>query len=69
MAEKRTDFNYYAGFQGDTPTDGRSEALGYYRYTTFKEFVDKVHKITGDVLITSPSDFSGLEKFLEKRQN
>ncbi|MGH1521515.1 MAG: 5,10-methenyltetrahydrofolate synthetase [Nitrosopumilus sp.] len=33
----------------------------------FKEFVDKVHKITGDVLITSPSDFSGLEKFLEKR--
>ena len=32
----------------------------------FKEFVDKVHKITGDVLITSPSDFSGLEKFLEK---
>ena len=32
----------------------------------FGEFVDKVHKITGDVLITSPSDFSGLEKFLEK---
>ena len=34
----------------------------------FGEFVDKVHKITGDVLITSPSDFSGLEKFLEKLQ-
>ena len=32
----------------------------------FEEFVDKVHKITGDVLITSPSDFGGLEKFLEK---
>ena len=32
----------------------------------FEEFVDKIHKITGDVLITSPSDFSGLEKFLEK---
>ena len=34
----------------------------------FGEFVDKVHKITGDVLITSPSDFRGLEKFLEKLQ-
>jgi len=32
----------------------------------FEEFVKKVHKITGDVLITSPNDFNGLSKFLEK---
>ena len=32
----------------------------------FEEFVKKVHKITGDVLITSPSDFNGLDTFLEK---
>jgi len=32
----------------------------------FEEFVKKAHKITGDVLITSPSDFNGLNKFLEK---
>ena len=31
----------------------------------FEEFVDRIHKITGDVLITSPNDFSGLDKFLE----
>ena len=32
----------------------------------FEEFVKKAHQITGDVLITSPSDFSGLSEFLEK---
>ena len=32
----------------------------------FEEFVNKVHKITGEVLITSPSDFRGLERFLER---
>lgn len=32
----------------------------------FEEFVQNTHKITGDVLITSPSDFGGLNKFLEK---
>jgi len=31
----------------------------------FAEFLNKVHQITGDVLITSPRDFSGLNKFLE----
>ena len=34
---------------------------------TFDEFVKKVHEITGDVLITSPNDFNGLNKFLEKQ--
>ena len=33
----------------------------------FGEFLNKVHQITGDVLITSPNDFSGLNKFLENR--
>ena len=32
----------------------------------FEEFVKKAHKITGDVLITSPNDFNGLNEFLEK---
>ena len=32
----------------------------------FEELVKKTHEITGDVLITSPSDFDGLNKFLEK---
>jgi homocysteine S-methyltransferase len=32
----------------------------------FDEFVKKIHAITGDVLITSPSDFSGLDEFLGK---
>ena len=32
----------------------------------FEEFVKKAHEITGDVLITSPSDFSSLNEFLEK---
>ena len=32
----------------------------------FEEFVKKVHAITGDVLITSPNDFNGLNEFLEK---
>ena len=31
----------------------------------FVEFLNQVHQITGDVLITSPSDFSGLNQFLE----
>lgn len=31
----------------------------------FKEFVYKTHQITGDVLLTSPSDFDGLIEFLE----
>ncbi len=34
---------------------------------TFDEFVKRVHEITGDVLITSPNDFNGLNKFLEKQ--
>jgi len=32
----------------------------------FDEFVKKAHEITGDVLITSPNDFNGLNEFLEK---
>ena len=32
----------------------------------FDDFVKRVHQITGDVLITSPSDFTGLNEFLEK---
>ena len=32
----------------------------------FEEFVKKVHQITGDVLITSPNDFTSLNDFLEK---
>ena len=35
----------------------------------FEELVHKTHEIVGDVLITSPSDFSGLDKFLEKLSN
>jgi len=35
----------------------------------FEEFVKKVRDITGDVLITSPSDFHGLNEFLEKFSN
>jgi len=35
----------------------------------FEEFVKKVHDITGDILITSPSDFNGLNEFLEKFSN
>lgn len=35
----------------------------------FEELLDKTHKITGDVLITSPSDFNGLNEFLEKLSN
>ena len=35
----------------------------------FEEFVKSVHNITGDVLITSPSDFNGLNIFLEKLSN
>ena len=32
----------------------------------FEELVKKAHEITGDILLTSPSDFTGLNKFLEK---
>jgi len=32
----------------------------------FEELLKKTHEITGDVLITSPSDFSGLNEFLGK---
>ncbi len=32
----------------------------------FKEFVAKTHEITGNVLLTSPSDFGGLNEFLER---
>ncbi|WP_371503931.1 5,10-methenyltetrahydrofolate synthetase [Nitrosopumilus adriaticus] len=35
----------------------------------FEELLDKTQKITGDVLITSPSDFNGLNEFLEKLSN
>ena len=35
----------------------------------FDEFVKEVHELTGDILITSPSDFSGLNKYLEKSNN
>jgi homocysteine S-methyltransferase len=33
----------------------------------FEEFLNHVHKIAGDVLITSPSDFTGLNQFLENK--
>jgi homocysteine S-methyltransferase len=32
----------------------------------FEELLKKTHEITGDVLLTSPSDFSGLNEFLGK---
>ncbi|MCV0392658.1 MAG: methylenetetrahydrofolate reductase [Nitrosopumilus sp.] len=32
----------------------------------FEEFVKKIHDLTGDVLITSPNDFNGLNEFLQK---
>lgn len=32
----------------------------------FEELLKKAHKITGDVLITSPNDFTGLNEFLGK---
>ncbi|NNM36267.1 MAG: 5,10-methenyltetrahydrofolate synthetase [Nitrosopumilus sp.] len=35
----------------------------------FEELLDKTHEITGDVLITSPSDFNGLNEFLNKLSN
>ncbi len=35
----------------------------------FEEMLHKTHQITGDVLITSPSDFGGLDGFLEKLSN
>jgi len=41
--------------------------LEQYR-KNFGEFLSQVHQTTGDVLITSPSDFSGLNEFLEQNQ-
>ncbi|MGD8638712.1 MAG: methylenetetrahydrofolate reductase [Nitrosopumilaceae archaeon] len=41
--------------------------LEQYR-ENFAEFLSQVHQTTGDVLITSPSDFSGLSEFLEKNR-
>jgi len=38
--------------------------LDTYR-ENFSRFLNQVHQITGDVLITSPNDFSGLNQFLE----
>jgi len=35
----------------------------------FEELLNQTQKITGDVLLTSPSDFSGLNEFLEKSTN
>lgn len=35
----------------------------------FDEFASKVHEITGDILLTSPNDFTGLNNFLEKPIN
>jgi homocysteine S-methyltransferase len=35
----------------------------------FEGFLNQVHQIAGDVLITSPSDFTGLNQFLEKKSN
>ena len=32
----------------------------------FERLVKESHEITGDVLITSPNDFTGLNRFLEK---
>ncbi len=35
----------------------------------FEELLEKTHEITGDVIITSPSDFNGINEFLEKSSN
>jgi homocysteine S-methyltransferase len=35
----------------------------------FEGLLEKIQNITGDVLLTSPSDFDGLDKFLEKYIN
>jgi homocysteine S-methyltransferase len=35
----------------------------------FEDLLKRTHEITGDVLITSPSDFSGLNEFLEEFSN
>ncbi len=32
----------------------------------FEEFVKEIHDITGDIIITSPNDFSGVDGFLER---
>ncbi|MFB5597783.1 MAG: 5,10-methenyltetrahydrofolate synthetase, partial [Nitrosopumilaceae archaeon] len=35
----------------------------------FEKLLKETHEITGDVLLTSPSDFNGLNEFLEKISN
>ena len=35
----------------------------------FEGLLNQTHKITGDVLLTSPNDFRGLNEFLEKSNN
>ncbi|MDH5665624.1 MAG: 5,10-methenyltetrahydrofolate synthetase, partial [Nitrosopumilus sp.] len=42
--------------------------LASYR-KEFEGLLEKTQNITGDVLLTSPSDFNGLDKFLEKYTN
>ena len=32
----------------------------------FEEFVKEIHDVTGDIIITSPNDFNGVNEFLEK---
>ncbi len=35
----------------------------------FEDFLEQIHQISGDVLITSPGDFKGLKEFLEKKSD
>ncbi|MFB5620792.1 MAG: 5,10-methenyltetrahydrofolate synthetase, partial [Nitrosopumilus sp.] len=35
----------------------------------FEKLLNKTQEITGDVLLTSPNDFNGLNEFLEKISN
>jgi len=35
----------------------------------FEKLLSQTHEITGDVLLTSPSDFNGLNEYLEKSNN
>ena len=35
----------------------------------FSDFINKIEKITGDVLLTSPNDFKGALEFLTRLQN
>ena len=40
MAEQRTDRNYYAEFEGNTPEDGLQLSLGYYQYVTLDDLIN-----------------------------